>query len=567
MAKLSVKQFLDFVQRSNLVKEDQLKRALEKCEGMHGGQLPDDADVVAGDLIEAGLLTRWHCDKLMDKKYKGFFLGKYKLLGHLGTGGMSAVYLAEHVMMQQRRAIKVLPKSRVEDSSYLARFYLEAKASASLDHPNIVRAYDIDNEGDTHYLVMEFVEGRDLQSVVRNDGPMDYETAADFIAQAALGLEHAHEVGLIHRDIKPANLLVDSKRVVKILDLGLALFSDDEAASLTVAHSENVLGTADYLAPEQALNSHNVDARADLYGLGCTLYYVLTGHAPFPEGTLAQRIAKHQAQMPADIRIDRPDCPEPLVEICVKMMQKKAEDRFQTARQVCDVLRAWLLGQQYRDEQSSEDSSARMALAAAVAARKAAVRAEVVAGGSAPEMPVILAPDKKSDNGSPFRRERPSDKEDKEGKEDTASDNARPTVISPSSKVKGDAGRGSGSGKQIKGLPVAKPLGAPGSARAESSTIDLGIEVFENFASGSAKDEPKTLMDERRMRRRSGAKVPIWMWILIGVAGILFVVALIVAASMSGGPSNAPDKNGFRRSTASISSPSNALAALSPLNV
>ncbi len=560
MAKLSVKQFLDFVQRSNLVKEDQLKQALAKCEDQHGGQLPDDADVVADDLIQAGVITRWHCDKLMDKKYKGFFLGKYKLLGHLGTGGMSAVYLAEHVMMQQRRAIKVLPKSRIEDSSYLERFYREAKASAALDHPNIVRAYDVDNEGDTHYLVMEFVEGRDLQSVVRNDGPMDYETAADFLAQAAEGLEHAHEVGLIHRDVKPANLLVDGKRVVKVLDMGLALFSDDEAASLTVAHNENVLGTADYLAPEQALNSHNVDARADLYGLGCTLYYVLTGHAPFPEGTLAQRIAKHQTQMPADIRIDRPDCPEPLVEICFKMMQKKPEDRFQTARQVCDVLRAWLLGQQYTEEQVDEESSARMALAAAVAARKAAVRAEVAADASGHTTSAIAAPErKKPESGPPLRREQPADRED------TLSDKARPTVISPSSKVKGGSARGSGSGKQIKGLPVAKPLGKPSTGHTES-TIDLGIEVFENLSASSEKNEPRSLFGERHMRR-SGVKVPIWMWIVIGVAVLLVIVALIVVASLSGGSDNERAPNGFRESSASIMAPAGEHNAPLTLNV
>ena len=133
--------------------------------------------------------------------------------------------------------------------------------------------------------------------------------AAKYIAQAANALQHAHDTGLIHRDVKPGNLLIDDGGIVKILDLGLALFSDDDRASLTIQYDEKVLGTADYLAPEQAMNSHDVDSRVDVYGLGCTLYYALTGHAPFPEGTLAQRIAKHQSQMPADIRIDRPDCP------------------------------------------------------------------------------------------------------------------------------------------------------------------------------------------------------------------------------------------------------------------
>ncbi|MFO0904850.1 MAG: protein kinase [Pirellulales bacterium] len=344
MAKLSVKQFLEFVQKSGLVKDDALQASLKRLTAGSGDVLPDDADVVAQHLIQDGLLTRWHCDKLFDKKYKGFYLGKYKLLGHLGTGGMSSVYLAEHRLMAQLRALKVLPKSRVGDSSYLARFLREAQATATLQHRNIVRAYDVDNENDTHYLVMEYVAGRDLNSLVKDQLPnhLDYATVADYVAQAAEGLQHAHDHSLIHRDIKPANLLVDEKGVIKILDLGLALFSSDEEASLTIEHNENVLGTADYLAPEQALNSHDVDVRADIYALGCTMYYLLTGHPPFPEGSLAQRIAKHQTQMPSDIRLDRPDCPRELVDLCVRMIQKKRERRPQSAQEVADKLRAWL---------------------------------------------------------------------------------------------------------------------------------------------------------------------------------------------------------------------------------
>ena len=350
MARLSLNNFLDVVQRSGLVEQTQLDEALAALKQQLGDPLPDDADQVADHLIQAGLLTRWHCDKLLDRKYKGFFLGKYKLLGHIGTGGMSSVYLAEHRLMGQRRAIKVLPKSRVADSSYLARFIREAQATASLDHRNIVRAYDVDNEGDTHYLVMEYVAGKDLNTVVKDLGAerLGYEQIADFVAQAADGLQYAHEHKLIHRDVKPANLLVDERGVVKLLDLGLALISNDAQASLTIANNENVLGTADYLAPEQALNSHDVDARVDIYSLGCTMYYLLTGHPPFPDGTLAQRIAKHQTQMPADVRIDRPDCPRELLDICNKMIQKRPDRRFANCREVAAALRKWTAAQQAR---------------------------------------------------------------------------------------------------------------------------------------------------------------------------------------------------------------------------
>jgi serine/threonine protein kinase len=225
----------------------------------------------------------------------------------------------------------------------LARFYREAQAAARLDHKNIVRAYDIDHDRDNHFLVMEYVEGRDLQTLVKDVGPLDYEMAADYIRQAAEGLEHAHHAGLIHRDIKPANLLVDQRGIVKVLDMGLARWSeDDKTASLTIAHEENVLGTADYLAPEQARDSHTVDKRADIYGLGCTLYYLLTGHPPFPEGSLAQRIWKHQNQSPKSIYEDRKDAPAPLVDLCLRMMAKQPDARFQTAGEVAQSLAKWL---------------------------------------------------------------------------------------------------------------------------------------------------------------------------------------------------------------------------------
>lgn len=301
------------------------------------GSLPSNPKKIAALFVQEGLLTDWHVDKLLGGKYKGFFLGKYKLLGHIGTGGMSSVYLAEHIRMGDKRAIKVLPKSRVKDATYLARFQLEAKAIATLNHPNIVLAYDIDNEDDVHYIVMEYVNGLDLQQLVKRDGPMDFSTAADAIAQAARGLEHAHSQGVIHRDVKPANVLIDQDDSVRLLDMGLALVTHDEE-SLTVANNENVLGTADYLAPEQALNSHEVDHRADIYGLGCTFYYLLTGAPPFDDGTLAQRIAKHQKEMPKSIRSIRKDCPGELEGVCVKMIQKDPQYRYQSAADVAEVL-------------------------------------------------------------------------------------------------------------------------------------------------------------------------------------------------------------------------------------
>jgi len=336
---VNTERFLEMVAKSRLVEPAALAKFTNTLHDKFGEQLPSDASKIATAMVDAKLLTTWHTDKLLAGKYKGFFLGKYKLLGHIGTGGMSSVYLAEHVRMQDKRAIKVLPRTRVKDATYLARFQLEAKAIASLSHPNIVLAYDIDNEGDTHYIVMEYVEGVDLQVLVRRDGPLPPSEAALLIAQASDGLQHAHQRGVIHRDVKPANLLLDLEGKIRLLDMGLALVAAQEEESLTVVHNENVLGTADYLAPEQALNSHNVDHRADIYGLGCTLYFLLTGKPPFPDGSLAQRIAKHQREMPPSIRKTRNDVPGELEGICVKMMQKEPQYRYQSAADVAEALR------------------------------------------------------------------------------------------------------------------------------------------------------------------------------------------------------------------------------------
>ena len=282
-----------------------------------------DADALSAFFVDAGMLTQWQSDNLLNGKHKGFRLANYRLKRKLGRGGMSTVYLAEHALMKREAAIKVLPRKRVEDSSYLARFHREAQAAAALDHPNIVRIYDVAADGNTHFIAMEFIDGQDLQTRVAADGRLDFDLAADYIAQSAIGLQHAHDIGLIHRDIKPANLLANEKGVIKILDMGLAKFDEDEdASSLTVDHNENVLGTVDYLSPEQAVDSHNVDHRADLYSLGCTLYFLLVGNAPFPEGSLAQRLLKHQKSKPTPLLELRDDIPLELVHICNKLMEK-----------------------------------------------------------------------------------------------------------------------------------------------------------------------------------------------------------------------------------------------------
>jgi len=497
MAEVSAKKFFELVQQSKLVDEPRLVTAMKDYKQAHNGKVPETAGDLAAELVRLELLTQWHCDKLLVGKYKGFFLGKYKLLKHLGAGGMSSVYLAEHVLMRQLRAIKVLPRSRVNDSSYLDRFHLEAQATAALDHPNIVRAYDIDNDGDTHYLVMEYVDGKDLQTIVKESRPLDFKQAARYISQAAKGLDYVHQQGLIHRDIKPANLLVDHEDTIKVLDLGLALFSDDaKMASVTLTHNENILGTADYLAPEQAINSHNVDSRVDIYGLGCTLYFVLTGRALFPEGSLAERIAKHQKATPDSILVTRGNCPESLVEICNKMIEKNPDDRYQTCGEVEDVLSQW------------------------AASTPAIVMESVVADGSSNlehfpgiELEALEVAEKDEDvstvNVVP-------DVEDLPEAEPALEEN-RGTVKDPRLSA---TAVGSQVGKS--GSNVRDHLGNPAGSRpveSDSSRVDLGIEVW--GANPSHPSRTRRLLEERQETKN-------YFWWIAG--GLLLATILAVGS-------------------------------------
>src|SRR4029079_4969351 len=238
--KQTAESFIGLVKQSGLVDGDLLNKTWKELKEREPPVA--DATSAADEMVARGVITCWQADKLLQGRHKGFFLGKYRLLSHLGSGGMSAVYLAEHVLMRRRVALKVLPKARVDDSSYLQRFHREAQAVAALDHRNIVRAYDVDQEKDTHFLVMEYVPGKSLHELVVGNGPLDYVPAAEYMRHAAEGLHHAHRMGMVHRDIKPGNLLLDEKGTVKVLDLGLARFFDEkDEHSLTVKHDEKVL--------------------------------------------------------------------------------------------------------------------------------------------------------------------------------------------------------------------------------------------------------------------------------------------------------------------------------------
>jgi eukaryotic-like serine/threonine-protein kinase len=341
---LTMDSFLSCLRHSGLLDKDRftaLRDELKKT-----GADTGDPKAIAERLVREQTLTPWQAENLLRGKRRGFVLDKYRLLGPLGRGGMNAVYMAEHSLMRRRCAIKILPAKRLSDKSSVDRFHQEARAVALLDHTNIVRAYDVGKamDGSTaiHFFAMELVEGESLDDRVSRDGPLPSVAAANFMRQAAEGLAHAHSAGIVHRDIKPSNLLVDRDGVLKILDLGLAKFFDQQPAadSPTVG---SLSGTVDFLSPEQALNSQNVDWRSDIYSLGCSFYFLLAGHPPYPKGTMTQRLVGHLTGQPEPISEKRTDVPADLLAILERMLAKNPAERIQQAGDVAELLRQWLV--------------------------------------------------------------------------------------------------------------------------------------------------------------------------------------------------------------------------------
>jgi tRNA A-37 threonylcarbamoyl transferase component Bud32 len=279
---------------------------------------------------------------------------RYRVLELVGVGGMGAVYKAEHVLMGRPVALKVLNRELIDRPATAERFRREARAAAQLAHPNIVAAFDAEQAGDTHFLVMEYVDGVSLARLVADRGPLPVAEACDYVRQTALGLQHAQERGMVHRDIKPQNLMRTPVGQIKILDFGLARFAMENAADAQPAPARPealagsltltgmVMGTPDYIAPEQARDAHAADIRADIYSLGCTLYHLLAGHAPFPEGTVVQKVKAHMEHDPRPLTAVRPDVPPELVRVIERMTAKEPADRLQTPAEVLGALTPFL---------------------------------------------------------------------------------------------------------------------------------------------------------------------------------------------------------------------------------
>ncbi len=326
---------------SGLLSQQQIDDAVVSL-ATSGTSTEQIADEVLGQrMVDLGYLNRWQVEQLKEGRTK-FNLGPYRIVNAIGQGGMGHVFKAEHKLLGRIEAIKVLPKAKSTPEA-VAAFQREIRAQAQLDHPNLVRVSYADYEGDTYFFVTEYVPGTDLRKLVRRNGPLPYPIAATIISQAAEGLHYAHRRGLVHRDVKPGNLLVTPDGRTKMTDLGLAWFlmEELEAGSQAASKPNSLVGTADYLAPETIREPHKILPVSDVYSLGCTLYYAVTGKVPFPGGNTADKIHRHLNETPLNPLHFNPDLPPGFCDVIATMMDKDPNRRTPTAAAVVELLRPW----------------------------------------------------------------------------------------------------------------------------------------------------------------------------------------------------------------------------------
>jgi serine/threonine protein kinase len=326
-------EFVELLRRSGIIPPATLQKLLE--------QLPLEPVKAAGYLVKLGALTPFQAKLILSGRHRGFKLGPYIILDQIGQGGMGMVYQAEHETLRRKVAIKILTSTESKNNITIERFQREARAAAALDHPNIVRIFDVACQGETHYLVMEYIDGETLDQINEKSGPMACGRAVELMLQACAGLQHAYEKGFVHRDIKPANLILSKDNTLKILDMGLARSFDNSDKLTELLDQGSVVGTADFISPEQAMNSPGQDIRADIYSLGATFFSLVTGRPPF-EGNTTQKLIQHQMKEPPTIGSIDKTFPSGLSEVVSKMLKKRPDDRYQTPAEVMAALGPWL---------------------------------------------------------------------------------------------------------------------------------------------------------------------------------------------------------------------------------
>lgn len=330
----NAQKFVDVMLASEVVTAEQIESAQASLRALGAAEVTDDA--LANELIHQGHLTAYQAEQLQSGRTR-LHLGPYIVTDWIGQGGMGQVYKAVHQVMGRECAVKVLPKDKSTPSA-IANFQHEIRAQAKLDHPNLVHAYDAGHDGKVHYLVTEYVPGEDLRKLVKRQGPLTMRQAANVIRQAALALEHAHENRLIHRDIKPGNILVTPDGITKLSDLGLAGF-----AGADDPQKGKIVGTPDYLSPEQIRSPDDIDLVSDIYSLGCTLYYAVTGKVPYPGGSPRDKVKRHldPSITPMHPRAFNADVTEEFIEVIADMMEKDPTERIPTAQEVINRLEPW----------------------------------------------------------------------------------------------------------------------------------------------------------------------------------------------------------------------------------
>ncbi len=342
----TVDSLIDALRTKPILRPDQVQELLAKHVPAH-----QDTQALARTLIRLRWITIYQAKKLVSGKADELVVGQYVILDKIGEGGMGRVFKAVQLSLNRPVALKVVRNSLLNNETALKRFRREVRSAGQLNHPNIVRVFDADQVGNRHFLAMEFIEGVDLGKLVKDRGPLPIPMACSYVRQAANGLQHAHDRSMIHRDIKPANLLVAAnekgeygvKNVVKILDMGLARFQDAEggASSTELTRANTVVGTPDFMSPEQAKNASGVDHRSDIYSLGGTFYYLLTGEPPFPKGNPLEKLMQHQMDAPRPVQLLRPDVPGELAAIVHTLLAKRPADRFQSGSALARALEPW----------------------------------------------------------------------------------------------------------------------------------------------------------------------------------------------------------------------------------
>ena len=337
--------FIRCLQKSGLFERDEVDRFVDAID-------PDDSETFARQLISQKAITSFQARALLQGRWRGLVLGNYVVLEKLGQGGMGRVFKARHKHMDRLVCLKVLDSSGRKSPGMVERFRQEARTAAALNHPNIVVAHDADQAGGIPFLAMEFIEGTDLARLVQQRGPLPVQSAASLMLQVSQALQYAHEQGVVHRDVKPHNLLLDEAGTIKVLDMGLARFDSylapnaDATTHASVTTTGVVMGTVDYMSPEQAVNSRNADCRSDIYSLGCTLYFLLTGKVLYGGDTIMEKLVAHRERDVPRLKSSRDDIPPELEAIFQQMVAKDPDKRYQSMSNLADDLQTFVDGGQ-----------------------------------------------------------------------------------------------------------------------------------------------------------------------------------------------------------------------------